>query len=96
MTATTQRIMSAMFLRSADVGRSGDERGRRCVETQREALSGSSVMRRGSLDNIRPHALKDRADEGLRTAAQEALAKSGCEADYRRRASSATIENPNG
>ncbi len=83
MTGTTQRIMAGDLSGRLPVGRSGDELDRLAsnLNAMLERIEALMVGLKEVSDNI-AHDLKTPLTR-LRNRAEEALAKSGCEADYR-------------
>ncbi len=95
MTGTTQRIMAGDLSGRLPVGRSGDELDRLAenLNAMLERIEALMVGLKEVSDNI-AHDLKTPLTR-LRNRAEEALAKSGCEADYRA-ALERTIEESDG
>src|ERR1700726_2980537 len=95
MTGTTQRIMAGDLSDRLPVGRSGDELDRLALNLNAmlERIEALMVGLKEVSDNI-AHDLKTPLTR-LRNRAEEALAKSGCEADYRA-ALERTIEESDG
>jgi len=95
MTGTTQRIMAGDLSGRLPVGRSGDELDRLALNLNAmlERIEALMVGLKEVSDNI-AHDLKTPLTR-LRNRAEEALAKSGCEADYRA-ALERTIEESDG
>ena len=95
MTGTTQRIMAGDLSGRLPVGRSGDELDRLAenLNVMLERIEALMVGLKEVSDNI-AHDLKTPLTR-LRNRAEEALAKSGCEADYRA-ALERTIEESDG
>jgi signal transduction histidine kinase len=95
MTGTTQRIMAGDLSGRLPVGRSGDELDRLAenLNAMLERIEALMMGLKEVSDNI-AHDLKTPLTR-LRNRAEEALAKSGCEADYRA-ALERTIEESDG
>jgi signal transduction histidine kinase len=95
MTGTTQRIMAGDLSGRLPVGRSGDELDRLAsnLNAMLERIEALMIGLKEVSDNI-AHDLKTPLTR-LRNRAEEALAKSGCEADYRA-ALERTIEESDG
>jgi signal transduction histidine kinase len=95
ITGTTQRIMAGDLSERLPVGRSGDELDRLAsnLNAMLERIEALMVGLKEVSDNI-AHDLKTPLTR-LRNRAEEALAKSGCEADYRA-ALERTIEESDG
>jgi signal transduction histidine kinase len=95
MTGTTQRIMAGDLTGRLPVGRSGDELDRLAenLNAMLERIEALMMGLKEVSDNI-AHDLKTPLTR-LRNRAEEALAKSGCEADYRA-ALERTIEESDG
>ena len=95
MTGTTRRIMAGDLSGRLPVGRSGDELDRLAenLNAMLERIEALMVGLKEVSDNI-AHDLKTPLTR-LRNRAEEALAKSGCEADYRA-ALERTIEESDG
>jgi len=95
MTGTTQRIMAGDLTGRLPVGRSGDELDRLAenLNAMLERIEALMAGLKEVSDNI-AHDLKTPLTR-LRNRAEEALAKSGCEADYRA-ALERTIEESDG